>query len=165
MNSRNFGVVVGRLVREPKRVTNKDNSQKVFVNVAVPRNFGKKDANNNYPSDFIGLQGFIPADKAGAKTVYDYMEKGCLVSISYSMRSQQYTGEDGKTKYSQYLQIGTVELMSKASKKTTEQASQTTESNQVQEAVQGNDDGYETFIDDSDLSEFSYVLSDDDVPF
>ena len=122
MNSRNYGVITGRIAKGNRIFANADGSKKVKVTVAVPRNFGKKDDNGNYPTDFIVLDGFVKADKKDMG-VFDYMTVGALVSIGYSIRSNNYQDKKtGEMVYSQVLAIENVELMAKG--KATAQAVQ-----------------------------------------
>lgn len=107
MNARNNGVATGRCVRDAKILSNKDGSRKVFITIAVPCNYKGKDG--KVPSDFISFEGFIPVNKA-TNGVYDYMKKGDLVSIGYTIRSQKFES-NGETQYRQYCSIESVELV------------------------------------------------------
>ena len=109
MNARNNGIVMGRLTRNVSVLTNRDGSRKGFVTVAVPCSYKGKDGKR--PSDFISLEGFVPASKS-TNGVYDYMHKGDLVSIGYTIKSQAYTTKEGKQEYRQYLSVENVELIS-----------------------------------------------------
>lgn len=123
MNLNNFGTSTGRLTREPVVFENKDGSRKVLFTLAVPNNYknkeGKRDAN------FIAYEGFVNADKVGLG-VYDYMHTGDLVSVSYSVRSKNYTRKDGTAVYEQILQVEDVELR-ESQKKGTKAVAETAE--------------------------------------
>lgn len=109
MNNRNNGVVIGRLVRDVKRFTNKDNSQKVFLTIAAKRNF--KNAKGEYDTDFISVEGFIPSNKT--KTVFDYIKKGDMVAVAYTIRTSAYTDATGKTNYTSCLFVQNVDILAK----------------------------------------------------
>ena len=108
-NIHNIGISVGRLVRDPQFFDNKDGSKKVLMTVAVQRNFrnaeGKKD------TDFIPLEGFIPAAnvKAG-NSVYNLIHKGDKITVEYTVRSSVYTDKNGNPKYGTALSIQNVTL-------------------------------------------------------
>ena len=105
MNQRNFGVVEGRLVRNPVFKDNKDGSRKALLTVAARQNFAKE---NIVGSDFIQLQAYIAAGKTD--TVYDIMKQGDLVGLEYTVRSNAYTDDNGTEHYTQALAVQSVDL-------------------------------------------------------
>ena len=105
MNQRNFGVVEGRLVRNPVFKDNKDGSRKALLTVAARQNFAKE---NIVGSDFIQLQAYIAAGKTD--TVYDIMKQGDLVGFEYTVRSNAYTDDNGTEHYTQALNVQSVDL-------------------------------------------------------
>ena len=105
MNQRNFGVVEGRLVRNPVFKDNKDGSRKALLTVAARQNFAKE---NIVGSDFIQLQAYIAAGKTN--TVYDIMQQGDLVGLEYTVRSNAYTDDNGTEHYTQALNVQSVDL-------------------------------------------------------
>lgn len=113
-NLRNFGVVTGRLSKGLTIYNNKDGSRKIQFSIAAPDNYVDKDGNRG--SQFIPLEAFISASQK-TNGVYDYIDCGDLVSVSYSVRNNNYTGRDGKPVYGMVLLADDVSLLeSKASK-------------------------------------------------
>ena len=106
MNIRNFGVAEGRLTRDPYIVENRDGSKKVMLTVAAQNDFKNKDGKRD--SQFISLEGFIPAGKDAG--VYTLLHKGDMVGLGYTVRTNNYTDKNGETVYSQVLFIQTVDL-------------------------------------------------------
>lgn len=106
MNIRNFGVAEGRLTRDPYIVENTDGSKKVMLTVAAQNDFKNKDGKRD--SQFISLEGFIPAGKDTG--VYTLLHKGDMVGLGYTVRTNNYTDKKGETVYSQVLFIQTVDL-------------------------------------------------------
>lgn len=106
-NVRNFGVVTGRLSKDVVGFPNADGSRKFMITVAVPNNY--KSTNDKgesvVESEFISLEGFVPADKQDG--VYTLMHEGDLVSIEYSVRSNNYVDKQGVAQYGQVLRINT----------------------------------------------------------
>lgn len=108
VNTANFGVVTGRLTKDPVTFDNKDKSKKVMVTVAVQDSFKNHDGERK--TQFINLEGFI-SNKTEGEGVYGYMHKGDLVQISFGVRTNNYTAKDGKPVYDQVLAISGVQLM------------------------------------------------------
>lgn len=111
INMRNFGIVEGRLVREPQTFENKDGSRKVKFTIAAQDNFRSKgdDGKMAKNSQFIQLEAFINKDRTG-ETVYDLIHKGDMVGVQFSVRSNNYTDASGNTVYSQILVAESVDL-------------------------------------------------------
>ena len=107
MATKNQGTLIGRLSDEVKVVENKDGSRKVYATVAVERDYQNEDGTR--PVDFIQSEGFIPASRKG-NGVYDYMAKGDLVAIAFSVRPNSYE-KDGEKVYVQKLIIEDVSLL------------------------------------------------------
>ena len=107
MATKNQGTLIGRLSDEVKVVENKDGSRKVYATVAVERDYKNEDGTR--PVDFIQSEGFIPASRKG-NGVYDYMTKGDLVAIAFSVRPNSYE-KDGEKVYVQKLIIEDVSLL------------------------------------------------------
>ena len=107
MATKNQGTLIGRLSDEVKVVENKDGSRKVYATVAVERDYKNEDGTR--PVDFIQSEGFIPASRKG-NGVYDYMAKGDLVAITFSVRPNSYE-KDGENVYVQKLIIEDVSLL------------------------------------------------------
>lgn len=97
MNVKNFGILSGRLSKDPKVFDNGDGSKKVYLTVACRNNY--KSADGTTGAEFIDCEAFIPAGRELG--VYGYMEKGTPVTLVYSQRKDTYT-KDGETVYRQY---------------------------------------------------------------
>lgn len=107
-NQRNMGVAIGRLTREPHIFTNSDGSSKVMITLAVAQERKNKDGKRE--TDFIQLEAFVA--KPEHLTVYkEYMHKGDMINVMYTVKSSSYTNKDGKTVYTQALRITGVDLM------------------------------------------------------
>lgn len=115
MNAQNFGIATGRLTRDPKAFANSDGSQKVMITVAVPNNYKGKDGKRD--TQFINMEGLVSKDRVKVENgetklgVYDYMKKGSLVSVQYTIRTNPYTDKNGETQYPQVCFIENVNLL------------------------------------------------------
>ena len=107
MATKNQGTLIGRLSDSVKIVENKDGSRKVYATVAVERDYKNEDGTR--PVDFIQSEGFIPASRK-SNGVYEYMNKGDLVAIAFSIRPNSYE-KDGEKVYVQKLIIEDVSLL------------------------------------------------------
>lgn len=155
-NLRNYGMVTGRLTRDVAAFTNKDGSRKIMVNVAVQNNYTNKEGKKD--SQYVALEGFIRADKQG-NGVFDHMHRGDLVSIGFSVRSNNYVDKTtNKTVYSQVLFIENVDLLESKSVTDARQTKNASQSagNAAPAPAQESNDGYETVAD---------VIDTEDLPF
>lgn len=107
MNMRNFGIVEGRLTKDPVVFTNKDGSRKIMLTVAAMDNFKGKDGKKG--SQFVQLEAFVSAKQTG-NGVYGYMHKGDLIGLEYTVRTNNYTAADGTPVYSQVLLVQGADL-------------------------------------------------------
>lgn len=107
MNIKNFGVIVGRLTKNPVIFNNSDGSRKVMLTVAAQQNY--KNAANERGTDFISLEAFV-SNKSQGLGVYEYMHSGDMVGLSYTVKSNSYE-KNGETVYTQVLQVTDVDLM------------------------------------------------------
>lgn len=103
MNQRNFGIVEGRLTRDPYLSVHKDGSRKVLLTIAARDNFGEKN------TQFVGVAGFIPKEKTD-NGVYDKLHQGDLVGIQYSVRSSNWTDANGQPRFDQELMIESIDF-------------------------------------------------------
>lgn len=108
MNIRNNGVVIGRLTKDPVVFTNKDGSKKVMVNVAAQDNF--RNSKGERASQFVPLEAFVSNKQKGLGP-YDYMNKGDLVGLEYTVRTNNYEDKNGQMVYDFVLFIQSVDLM------------------------------------------------------
>lgn len=121
-NIRNYGIVTGRLVRDPKIYNNREGSRKVLFTVAVLDNYKSKDG--HYHSQFVSLEAFVPG-KQKDNGVYGYINSGDLIICSYTVQSNVYTNKDGNTVYGQVLMVNDVALLESKATKEARQAKAT----------------------------------------
>lgn len=113
-NIRNYGMVTGRLTADPDVRTNADGSRKVRFTVAVQNSY--TDRNDKRGSQFLPLEAFISADRNG-NGAYDCINKGDLVSCSYTVNNNNYTDGNGHKVYGLVLLVDEIALLeTKASK-------------------------------------------------
>ncbi len=113
-NIRNYGIVTGRLTRDPVFYENRDGSRKVKFTVAAQNHFTNGEGNRD--SQFIPLEAFVPA-KHQNNGPYDYLDKGDLVSCSYSVQNNNYQDKNGEMVYGLVLLVDSIALLeSKTSK-------------------------------------------------
>ena len=115
INISNQGLAIGRLTREITVRTNAENKNVILFTLAVKDNFKNKDGVRS--AQFINFKAFT-SEKLG---VYEYMHKGDMVAVSYTIRSEQYEDKDGNTVYNQALVVTGVQLLSSAAKKEDQQ--------------------------------------------
>lgn len=108
MNIQNYGITTGRISKDIVAFSNADGSRKMMVNIAAPNDYKGKDGKTS--SEFIALEGFVPSDKPDG--VYALMHKGDLVSIQYTVKSNNYTDKKtGEPVFGQTLRIEKVALL------------------------------------------------------
>lgn len=109
MNTCNYGVAIGRLVRQPKVYKNRDGSHKVLYTLAVNRNFQNKEGRRD--SDFVNLEAFLPAGRKVDQSVYSRLRVGELVAVHYTIRTGTYTDAGGESRFGISLLTQDVELL------------------------------------------------------
>ena len=107
-NIRNYGIVTGRLTKDPPDYTNNDGSRKIRFTVAAQDHF--TDGGGNRGSQFIPLEAFIPAKQTG-KGPYDYLDCGDLVSCSYTVQNNNYKDKGGEMVYGLVLLVDSIALL------------------------------------------------------
>ena len=107
-NIRNYGVVTGRLSRDITVFENKDGSRKIKFTVAAQNHFTNGQGERD--SQFIPLEAFIPA-KQQNNGPYDYLDKGDLVSCSYTIQNNNYKDKDGEMVYALILLVASIALL------------------------------------------------------
>lgn len=113
-NMRNFGIVTGRLTKDPDFHDNRDGSRKVRFTIAAQNQFADKDGKRG--SQFLPLEAFLSYKQEG-NGVYDYLGQGDLVSCSYTILNNNYKDKNGNMVYGLSLLVDTVTLLeTKASK-------------------------------------------------
>lgn len=109
MNISNYGVIEGRLAKDPKVFTNSDGSRKVMITVAAQRNYKNKDGQRE--TDFIQLEHYLPATKEG-NGAYDILKKGDTAAFQYTVRPNNYEDANGNMHYGQCLLIEQTQIRS-----------------------------------------------------
>lgn len=113
-NIRNYGIVTGRLTKDPAVYNNNDGSRKIRFTVAAQNQF--TDGDGNRGSQFIPLEAFISARQQG-NGPYDYLDCGDLVSCSYTVQNNNYKDRNGEMVYGLVLLVDSIALLeSKTSK-------------------------------------------------
>lgn len=113
-NIRNYGVVTGRLTKDPDIRTNADGSRKVRFTVAVPDSFTDREGKRG--SQFLPMEAFITSSHNG-NGAFAYMNEGDLVSCSYTVHNNNYTDRNGQRVYGLVLLVDDIALLeTKASK-------------------------------------------------
>lgn len=81
----NFGIVNGRVVKDPTVKENHDGSHTYLFKVAVDRDYADRDG--KHQTDFISFQGYV--GKNMSAKVYDYVKRGNMIEVTYT--TQSYT--------------------------------------------------------------------------
>lgn len=109
MNICNYGVAIGRLVRQPKVYENKDGSHKILYTLAVRRAFpGKKGRQD---ADFVNLETFLPADSPLEQSIYSRLQTGTMLAARYTLLSSSYTDAGGEKRYRVSLLTQSLDFM------------------------------------------------------
>lgn len=123
MNLSNYGIMTGRLAKDPVKRDNSDGSTKVFISLAVSDNYASSDGNGGMAKQthFFNLEGFLRKDKDYDKSVYNLLDTGAPVTVQYTVRPNNYE-KNGEQVYSQILQIENVQLNESKAEKEARQA-------------------------------------------
>lgn len=108
-NFNNYGILEGRVVRDPKAFTNNGGTAYVFT-LAIDRNY--TDKSGKTPTDFVDVKGFVSkaAQEAGKGRVYDYIKKGNTVQVAFTIESF-VKANNGDTEYGRTLRVTEVHLV------------------------------------------------------
>ena len=98
-------VLSGRLTVVPEVKLTKSGKEVVNALIAVNRN--RKDANGERIVDFFDFTVWGQSAQYLAK----FADKGARIEISGALRQQKYTNGDGKTVYSVYVEVSTLEII------------------------------------------------------
>jgi len=98
-------VLSGRLTVVPEVKLTKNGKEVVNASIAVNRN--RKDANGERIVDFFNFTVWGQTAEYLAK----FADKGARIEISGALRQQKYTNGDGKTVYSVYVEVSTLEIV------------------------------------------------------
>lgn len=83
----NFGIINGRVVKDPVVKENHDGSHTYLFKVAVDRDYTNRDKSRT--TDFISFQGYV--GKNMSAKVYDYVKKGNTIEVTYTTQSYTQT--------------------------------------------------------------------------
>lgn len=110
MNTNNFGIAIGRLTADPVFFANSNGSAKVKFTIAARDNFKSKDTNGAQvvKSQFIPLEAYI-ANPQG-RQIYTMLKKGDKVSVSYSVRTNNYADKNGEMHYGIILFVESIQF-------------------------------------------------------
>lgn len=108
MNLSNYGIVTGRLVKDPLTYTNSDGSRKTKITIATQNNYRNRETGEK-EAQFLPLEYFTPADHEDL-SVFGYMYKGDKVTIQYTLKNVQYIDADNRKVYNIVLQIENIRL-------------------------------------------------------
>ena len=92
--STNIVALIGRTVRAPKIMENKNGGKTILMTLAVNRG---KDRDGKQLVDYIQTKAFVSKD-AKSNGPYDYIGKGQLISVEAQLRSGQFE-KDGEMVY------------------------------------------------------------------
>lgn len=81
----NFSMVEGRVVKDPKILTNADGSRTYLFKLAADRDYVDRDGKRQ--TDFVSFQGYVAKDNSAK--VYDYVKQGNMIKVTSSI--QNYT--------------------------------------------------------------------------
>ena len=95
----------GRLAVVPEIKITKSGKEVVNATIAINRN--RKDANGARIADFFDFTVWGQTAEYLAK----FADKGARIEISGALRQQKYTNGDGKTVYSVYVEVSTLEII------------------------------------------------------
>lgn len=105
INMQNIGQVTGRLTRDPRIVTNRDGSRRVFLTIAASDGYIGRDGKRG--AQFVPLEAFIPANRGDG--VYALLDAGSAISAAYSVRNNNYM-VNNKMHYGIILQVESIRL-------------------------------------------------------
>lgn len=114
----NLVVITGRLTRDVElRYSSQKNTAVSRFSVAVNRSF--KNADGKYEADFINCVAFGKP----AETIEKFLRKGDRISIQGEWRTGSYKTNDGKTVYTNDLNVQKFEFVDSKSEKQNNQRS------------------------------------------
>lgn len=119
-NPANNVTLTGRLAADPISFANSDGSHKVVFTLMVEDDFVKKSTGKR-DVQAIDLEAFVSKERVATGNglgVYDLIHKGDLITVSASLRSNNYTDKNGTKVYKMTVFIDGVRMLE--SKATTE---------------------------------------------
>ena len=108
MNLSNYGMLTGRLAKDPLVFDNKDGSRKIKLTLAVQNNY-RNSKTGEYEAQFIPVEAFIPSGKTGLGA-FDYMHKGDKITVQYAVKATHYIDVNSNELYAVVLQIENIRL-------------------------------------------------------
>ena len=120
----NKTILVGNLTKDPEQKTTANGTAVTSFTVAVQRRF--KDADGNYPADFI----HCVAWRSTAEFVGKYFTKGMKIGVVGSIQTSTYEDRDGVRRYVTEVVVDEAEFVTRKTQnqdmqKPTEQESRT----------------------------------------
>lgn len=128
VNIDNYGMVTGR-VSHLKNFINRDGSIKYMVTVAAPNKYMNDDGTRG--SQFVRMEDFIPKN-AQSKGVYEFLDVGDYVRVTYTAKNDDYRDKDGKWHYGMVLSIDSVDMLE------TKEAREARRAKRAKEAAENN---------------------------
>lgn len=114
LNTRNFGIVHGEVMNKPRLYTNQDGSKKVLMKVAAENNYENKKSGKR-DKQFIPLEGYIPYSISSIiAPMYETLQPKDIVTISYTVKTPQYTNKKNQTVNGLILHIETLQIEQRA---------------------------------------------------
>ena len=107
INTRNYGIALGRLAGDPRFFENSDGSRTVRFTVLVDQDF--TDRNGERGTDAIPVERFIPNDRSNG--VFDMIHKGDLVEVAYRVTTDSYTDRSGERHFATKLIVADVQML------------------------------------------------------
>lgn len=136
-------ILMGRLTADPELKQTTSGVAVCSFNVAVTRSY--KDSNGNYPADFVRVQSW----RGTAEFVNRYFSKGKMIIVEGNLQNNDYTDKNNVKHYQMIVVAEAVHFGE------TKGTATSAENAQVAD----------TSADVGDLSDFTEILSDGEVPF
>lgn len=115
-------ILSGRLTRDPEVRTTQSGINNAAFTVAVQRKY--KDADGNYPADFINCVAW----RSTSDFVGKYFKKGSAIIVVGSINTRTYEDKDGKKRYVTEVNTEEVEFGIKSDNEKTEAKAETKQS-------------------------------------
>lgn len=112
-------ILSGRLTRDPEVRTTQSGINNAAFTVAVQRKY--KDADGNYPADFINCVAW----RSTSDFVGKYFKKGSAIIVVGSINTRTYEDKDGKKRYVTEVNTEEVEFGIKSDNEKTEVKAET----------------------------------------
>lgn len=107
-NPFNNGTIVGNTARAPKLFEHANGSATVKLSVYARSTF-KNKSTGKVESDIVDLTGYV--QDAGTPGVFNCINAGDRIAVSYSLKTDVYTDKGGQKHYPLVARIDTVQLI------------------------------------------------------